>query len=127
MILKSNIVFSVRLFGYTFNMVRYPNEQIADLADKGQGRTAHGAYIKQMGNYLIAVNEYGEYIKAQRKLTLKDNVNEISTVVVEYPFAGIYNDTPTPIVTEEDKKFINRVDVDANDISRRFNPSHNET
>ena len=62
---------------------------------KGKGIVAHGAYIKQMDNYLIAVNEKGEYIKAQRKLTIKDNVNEISTVVVEYPFAGIY-DEPNP-------------------------------
>jgi len=95
MVLKSNIVFSIRLFGYTFTLVRYPIVQIGDRTDKGQGRTAAGAYIKQDGQYLIAVDENGGYIKAQRKLTIKDNVNEISTVVVEYPFAGIYEE-PNP-------------------------------
>lgn len=93
MIISSKILFKITLFGNTFVLMRYPKEQLPDISRSGTGKQAHGAYIKQVDRYLFAVNENGEYIKGQRKLTLSDNVNEISTVTVEYPFAGIYQET----------------------------------
>ena len=98
MVLSSKSMFKISLFGWEVVLLRYPK---VTEKQKGIGIQVSGAYIKQEGNFLIACNDKGEYIPKQISLTISDNVNEISTVTVEYFFAGIYSEVQSDKLEEQ--------------------------
>lgn len=91
MIIASKTMFKISLFGWELVIFRYRSDnKLKPYQD--QGIQPEGAYIKREGNFLMACNDKGEYIRKQIALTLNDNVSGPSTVTVEYFFAGIYEE-----------------------------------
>lgn len=119
MILNTKRIFSISIFGWELVLLRYPKQ--SNRTDS-QGIQSRGVYIKREGNFLMACDKDGYYISPQRSLTVNDSVSGPSTITVEYFFAGIYEPTPqVPELTEEEKKFVDSVPIDSEDINRKFN------
>jgi hypothetical protein len=90
MIIKSKVLFKISIFGWELVLLRYPI--IKPNSSNLQGIRPDGAYIKREGNFLIVCDKEGNHIGPQRSLIINDTVVGVSTVTVEYFFAGIYKE-----------------------------------